>query len=133
LSQITQHKEHHASSLPSVTSEAACASNTTLVPHKAQAVYPKDWQPLHKLQHKCSSPLVPHAEFNWLASLTVHPETTYVYVVLHPLHSHLLKVSPKEGNQNNDLTRHLFFTLQLLSPHTGREAAAAVPVSQAAR
>lgn len=67
LSQITQHKEQYASSLPSLTSEAAYASNTMLIPHKTQAVYPKACQTLQKLQHKPSSSLIPHAEFNWLA------------------------------------------------------------------
>lgn len=59
----------------------------------------------------------------------IHPLTTPVYVVLHLLQGHLLKVSLKEGNQNNDLMTYLFFTLQPLSQHTGREAVAA---SQAA-
>lgn len=62
----------------------------------------------------------------------IHPVTTSVYVVLHLVQSHLLKVRLKEGNKNNDLMTHLFFTLQPLSQHTGREVVAAIPASQAA-
>lgn len=46
LSEITQHEEQHASSLPSLSGEAAYASNTVLAPHKAQALYPKACQTL---------------------------------------------------------------------------------------
>lgn len=62
----------------------------------------------------------------------IHPVTTSVYVVLHLVQSNLLKVSLKEGNKNNDLMTHLFFTLQPLSQRTGREAVAAITASQAA-
>lgn len=62
----------------------------------------------------------------------LHPLTTSVYVVLHVLQGHLLKVSLKEGNQNDDVMTHLFFPLQTLLQHTGREAVAAISTSHAA-
>lgn len=42
-----------------------------------------------------SSSLIPHAELNWLAWLTVHSLTTSVYVVLHLLQGHLLSEPEK--------------------------------------